>query len=221
MDIINENRREFLQKALLAATALPLLASCRGDAVAQKTSDSILDVIKRNAIQNANGEWSGAISTPADVSWKTVISNETDKGEPIKISGTVFQSDGKTPAPNTLIYLYHTDFEGFYGRSSSVHRHGKYRGWMLTDSKGQYEFRTIKAAPYPENRFAAHIHMTLTTTKMKEDWVDSILFEGDRLISSAERSRAGTKGGFQPILSFEKSKDGLLTATRNMQLWNA
>ncbi|MGQ0540613.1 MAG: dioxygenase family protein [Blastocatellia bacterium] len=219
MDIILENRRDFLKKAVIAASVLPLLASCRSDAAAQKTGDNILDIVKRNALRNAEG--TGAIDAPADVSWRTVLSNETDKGEPIEISGTVFQSDGKTPAAYTLIYLYHTDFEGYYGRSDKEHRHGRYRGWMLTDKEGKYIFRTIKPAPYPENRFAAHIHMTVTTVKVKEDWIDPILFEGDRLISRQERSRAGQRGGFNPILSFEKGKDGLLRATRNIQLINS
>ena len=211
-----EDRREFLKKAIAAASILPLLASCGGDAAAQKT-DTVLDAIKRKAIQNPNGEWSGAISAPADISWRTVLSDERDKGEPIEISGVVYKADGKTAAPNTLIYLYHTDFEGYYGRGKDVHRHGKYRGWMLTDAHGRYSFRSIKAAPYPENRFAAHIHMTLTTADMQEDWVDSILFEGDRLISPREREMAGRKGGFMPILSFEKG-GGILKATRNIQL---
>jgi protocatechuate 3,4-dioxygenase, beta subunit len=152
------------------------------------------------------------------VSWKTVLSNETNKDEPMEISGTVFQADGKTPASNTLIYLYHTDFEGYYGRKKDEHKHGRYRGWMLTDKEGRYSFKSIKPAPYPENRFAAHIHMTVTTAKTREDWIDSILFEGDRLISQQERNMAGKKGGFQPILLLEKGKDALLRATRNIQL---
>lgn len=211
-----EARRDFLKKGLAAAFSLPLIASCGGGASAQKTQ-TLLDSIKRMAIQDPNGDWNGAISVPADVSWQTILSDERDKGEPIEISGTVFKTDGKTPAPNTLIYLYHTDFAGYYGRTPDVHRHGKYRGWMLTDDQGRYSFRTIKPAPYPENRFAAHIHMTLTTASMREDWVDSILFEGDRLISTRERETAGRKGGFNPILSFEK-KNGVLVATRNLQL---
>ena len=213
-----EDRREFLKRALIAASAMPLFASCSGDAVAQATNDTVLDSIKRNAIQNPNGEWNGAVSVPPDVSSMTVLSNENDKGEPVEISGTVYRTDGKTPAPNALIYIYHTDFEGYYGRGNGIHKHGKYRGWMLTDKAGKYSFRTIKAAPYPVNRFAAHIHMTLTTAAMKEDWVDSILFEGDRLISAQERVGAGRKGGFNPIVSFEKGGNGLLRATRDLQL---
>ena len=211
-------RRDFIRNTLVAAAALPLITSCRSSAFAGDTFSDILTQIKKNAKQDVNGEWSGAISTPVDVSWKTVLSNETDKGEPIEISGTVFQADGKTVAPNTLIYLYHTDFEGYYGRKKDEHRHGRYRGWMLTDKEGRYSFRTIKAAPYPQNRFAAHIHITLTTVTMKEDWIDSTLFEGDQLISQRERSMAGQKGGFNPILTFEKGKDGVLHATRNIKL---
>lgn len=213
-----EDRREFLKRALITASAMPLLLNCGGDAVAQKTDGTILDSIKQIAIQDANGAWNGAISAPSNVTSRILLSSESDKGDPIEISGTVYRPDGKTPAPNTLIYLYHTDFEGYYGRGNGAHRHGKYRGWMLTGPDGKYAFRTIKPAPYPENRFAAHIHMTLTTSTMKEDWVDSILFEGDRLISARERSEAGRKGGFNPILSFEKRSDGLMHAVRDLKL---
>ncbi len=218
MDKTMATRRDFIRNTLIAAAALPLITSCRSSAFAGDPTSDVLTLIKRNAIQDANGEWSGAISAPANVSWKTVLSNETDKGDAMEISGTVFKADGKTVAQNALIYLYHTDFEGYYGRKKDEHKHGRYRGWMLTDNKGRYSFRSIKPAPYPENRFAAHIHMTLTTEKMREDWVDSILFEGDSLISQVERSRAGQKGGFNPIVTFEKGKDGLLRATRDIQL---
>ena len=221
MERLLEDRREFLKRALASASALPLFVACGGEMAAQK-ADSILDLIKRNAMPDPNlgrqGGWVGAIHAPADVSWRTVLSEEKDRGEPIEISGVVYQADGKTIAPNTLIYLYHTDFEGYYGRAGAAHGHGKYRGWMLTGKDGKFSFRTIKPAPYPENRFAAHIHMTVTTAKAREDWVDSILFEGDRLISPREREQAGRRGGFDPILSFDKGSDGILRATRNIQL---
>lgn len=214
----NSSRREFIRNLMVSTAAVPFLINCKGAAFAETSGSDILEKIKKMAVQDPNGEWSGAISAPAGVSWKTILSSETDKGEAVEISGTVFGADGKTPAPNTLIYLYHTDFEGYYGRGSGVHRHGKYRDWMLTDEKGRYSFRTIKPAPYPENRFAAHIHMTLTTEKMREDWVDSILFEGDRLISAREREVAGRKGGFNPIVTLRKGDGGLLHAERNLQL---
>ena len=215
MNIINENRRDFLRKAAVAVTALPLITSCRAETVAQIAGDTLLARLRRNGVSD---NWTGASDVPETVSSSTVLSNGTDKGDSIEISGTVFQSDGKTAAAGTLIYLYHTDLEGFYGRRKDEHRHGRYRGWLLTDSNGRYSFKTIKPAPYPENRWAAHIHMTVTTETTREDWIDSILFEGDRLITPRERSEAGKRGGFNPILSFEKGKDGILRATRNIQL---
>jgi protocatechuate 3,4-dioxygenase beta subunit len=217
MNYLTENRRNFLKKASMTAFAVPFLIGCKGDtSLAQNYSD-VLSRILKNA-QPRGAEGMGAIDAPVNVGVNTVLSNETDKGEPIKISGIVYQADGKTPAPNTLIYLYHTDFEGYYGRKTGEHKHGRYRGWMLTDKQGRYAFNTIKAAPYPENRWAAHIHMTVTTEKMREDWIDSILFEGDRLIYAGERSNAGKRGGFNPIVTLTKRTDGLLYGTRDIQL---
>lgn len=60
--------------------------------------------------------------------------------------------------------------------------------------------------------------MTLTGAKFKEDWIDSNLFEGDKFISTREREKAGKKGGFNPILTFEKNSDGVLYGTRDIKL---
>lgn len=211
-----ENRRDFLKRTALLTAAMPFIINCKG-IMADESSD-ILSLIKKNA-KSAGEEGMGAIDAPANVSPKTILFKEADKGEKMIISGTVFQPDGKTPAPNTLIYLYHTDIEGYYGRKGE-HNHGRYRGWMLTDQTGIYSFQTIKPAPYPENRFAAHIHMTVTTRNLREDWIDSILFEGDKLISPSERSSAGKKGGFNPIVTLKKKSDGLWHAQRDIQLWS-
>lgn len=220
MNQTDESRRDFLKRASVAAFTFPLLINCKSDILAQKSNENLLDLIKKNA-KSVGAEGMGAIDAPANISWKTVLSTDADKGEKMIVSGTVFESDGKTPAPNVLIYLYHTDIEGFYGRKSGEHKHGRYRGWILTDKQGRYEFQTIKPAPYPENRFAAHIHTTLTTAAMKEDWIDSYLFEGDTLISARERQDAGKKGGFNPILKLEKNTNGIWTARRDIQLWKA
>lgn len=217
MNNLIENRRDFLRQAATAAFALPFMIGCQGSMSAQAGESEILKRIRQNT-RPRGAEGMGAVDFPVNVRAKTVLSNETDKGEPVKIRGTVYKADGKTPAPNTLIYLYHTDFEGYYGRKPNEHKHGRYRGWMLTNPDGTFAFNTIKPAPYPENRFAAHIHMTVTTETATEDWIDSILFEGDRLISAGERSNAGKRGGFNPILTLTKGDGKLLYGTRDIQL---
>ena len=217
MAIIIENRRDFLKKAVIATTALPLITSCRSDVVAQKTVNDVLDAIRQNA-RPRGAEGMGAIDFPEKVGPKFDLATEKDNGELMKISGTVYQADGKTPAANTLIYLYHTDIEGYYGRTAEEHKHGRYRGWMLTNKDGRYAFVSIKPAPYPVQRLAAHIHMTVTTPTAREDWIDSILFEGDSLISPREREEAGRRGGFNPIVTLKKGDGGLYYATRDIRL---
>lgn len=218
-----ENRREFLRRAALAAAAFPFLLNCQSDTLAQKSAAAdVLSLIKKNARLNEGaGEWNGAKDAPADVSWKSVLSKKSERDEPMIVSGTVFQADGKRRAPNVLVYFYHTDSEGFYGRGAGQARHGHFRGWMLTDARGRYQFSSIRPAAYPQRKFAAHVHMTVTTQDLKEDWIDSILFEGDTLISRQERETAGRKGGFNPIVKLEKDARGIWTATRDIQLWKA
>lgn len=211
------NRREFIKLAAVGSALLPMLVDFQSDVAGQRSDVTVLKKIKLNSIQG-DGEWNGAKDVPDGVSSRTSLIGPSDKAEPIVISGTVFKTDGKTPAPDVLIYLYHTDSNGFYGREDE-HRHGRYRGWMLTDSEGRFEFETIKPAPYPERRFAAHIHMTITTAELKEDWIDSILFEGDGLISAREREMAGKKGGFNPIIALRKDAVGVWRGTRDIRLW--
>ena len=211
-----ENRRYFLKRASVAASALPFLISCKTDSLAQKT-ESELSLIRKNAMP-AGTVARGAIDAPDNVSWKTALSKKSDKDEPMIISGTIFQPDGKTPAPNILIYFYHTDSEGLYGRRGEV-RDGHFRGWLLTGANGKYEFSSIKPAPYPNRTEAAHVHMTLTGKNFKEDSINTILFEVDKFIKPEERNTVGKWGEFIPILKLEKGADGILRGTRDFKLW--
>jgi protocatechuate 3,4-dioxygenase beta subunit len=212
-----ESRRNFLKQASLAALAFPFLISCKTETLAQKNENEALNLIKKNAAP-AGREGMGAINAPDNVSWKTALTKKSDRDEPMIITGTVFQADGKTPARGVLIYFYHTDSEGYYGRGNGEPKHGHFQGWILTDARGRYEFSSIKPAIYPVRKFAAHVHMTITGKNFREDWIDAILFEGDRLISAAEREQAGKRGGFNPILTLEKGADGVLRGVRDIQL---
>lgn len=214
MTYVPETRRDFVKNAALAALGLPLLYACRTETLAQRNDGHILTLLKRNA-RELGAEGMGAIDVPADVSWTTKFAVGKDEGEPMLISGTVYTAEGK-PAPNTLIYFYHTDKFGIYGREGQ-HKHGKYRSWLLTDDKGRYEFHSIRPASYPNTTFAAHIHMTVTTTAQREDWIDSILFEGDKFISAREREMAGKRGGFDPIVKLETAS-GVWRGVRDIKL---
>lgn len=207
-------RRDFLKFASLAL-AFPLVLSCGSDGSAQVSNGKLLNELRANAITDPTCSWCGARDVPEAVSWRTKLSTDADAAERMLIGGTVYKTDGKSVAANTLIYLYHTDIYGIYGRGAE-HRHGRYRGWMLTDERGRYEFESIMPASYPNSTIAKHIHMTLTTKDRKEDWVDSILFEGDRFLTPRERQVE--RGGFNPVLTMSKSSDGILRGVRDIQL---
>ena len=206
-------RREFLKLSATAA-ALPILIGCRDNTLAQSSGSNLLEKLRANAIDDPRNEWWGAIDAPEGVSSRTNLLTSDDKGDVLRISGAVYDPEDQ-PVPNTLIYFYHTDVHGIYGRDGE-HRHGRYRGWLLTDRKGRYEFETIRPASYPDSTIAAHIHMTLTTLEKEEDWIDSIVFDGDRFLT--DRDRANNRGGFDPVVRLAEKEKGVFTGVRKIRL---
>src|SRR5262249_1842987 len=118
--------------------------------------------------------------------------------EPMEISGTIYQIDGKTPAANVILYVYHTDAKGYYepsARQSVGRRHGRLRGWMKTDANGRYKFRSIKPAAYPERAIPAHIHPLIKEPDKNEYYIDEYRFEDDPLLTKDERAKEEKRGG--------------------------
>ena len=139
---------------------------------------------------------------------------------PIKISGTVYKSDGKTPANGVILYVYQTDHKGIYpSRSSSKgweKRHGYIRGWMKTDASGNYEFYTSRPASYPNTTVAQHIHLTVKETDKNEYYLDDFYFKDDPNITQSVLTNKYPRGG-SGVLSLE-SKGNIQVAKRNIIL---
>jgi protocatechuate 3,4-dioxygenase, beta subunit len=83
-----------------------------------------------------------------------------DPGPKLQVGGTIYQSDGKTPANNVILYVYHTDQNGEYPKKGDetgwARQHGYIRGWIRTNEDGKYRFYTLKPGAYP----GAGIHRT-------------------------------------------------------------
>jgi protocatechuate 3,4-dioxygenase beta subunit len=77
------------------------------------------------------------------------------------IHGRVFREDGRTPAPDILVFAYHTDARGHYDVPSSGPHSWRLRGWVKTDAQGRFQFTTIRPAPYPNRNTAAHVHFVI------------------------------------------------------------
>ncbi len=138
----------------------------------------------------------------------------------LKITGTVFQRDGKTPAENTLLYLYHTDRNGIYQPSKNPFgwekTHGQYRGWLKTGKDGKFTFYTFRPAPYPKVQEPEHIHIYVKEPNTIPYYMDSYFFESDPKLTSEKKRSQKNRGG-SGIVKLEK-KNGIWIANRKLIL---
>ena len=143
-----------------------------------------------------------------------------EPGPKIEISGIVYQRDGKTPAKDVIIYVYHTDQAGLYSTKENqtgwAKKHGYIRGWIKTNALGQYRIFTLVPASYPKSSNPKHIHPVIKEPGKTEYWIDDFVFDDDPLLPEKERTRARPAGGSGVLKP--GMKDGMLRATRNIIL---
>lgn len=123
-----------------------------------------------------------------------------EKGQKLLIRGTVFQSDGKTPAPDVVVYFYHTDNDGYYspgpGFDQKAERHGHLRGWVKSDKNGRYAIYTLRPVSYPGSRNPAHIHPIVRESRLSNEYyIDDWVFDDDPFLTETERKRLPNRGG--------------------------
>lgn len=109
-------------------------------------------------------------------------------GNKLKVTGTIYKEDGKTPAENVILYIHHTNAEGIYPTKGDekdwAKRHGYLRGWIKTGSDGRYTFYTQVPGSYPDGRNPAHIHPIILEPDGKYYYLSGYFFEGDPLLTS-------------------------------------
>ncbi|MBD3225687.1 MAG: intradiol ring-cleavage dioxygenase [Caldithrix sp.] len=136
----------------------------------------------------------------------------------LKITGTIFQSDGKTPADNVVLYVYHTNQEGQYAPPENAHgwanRHGKLRGWIKTDHTGQYTFFTQEPGAYG-NQFP-HIHATILEPDGRYYYIEAFRFKQDNQDREFSLPALDNRGG-SGMVSLNQ-EDHLLIAERDIIL---
>ena len=138
----------------------------------------------------------------------------------LKVSGVVFQKDGKTPAKDVILYIYHTDKAGIYpkkgGEKGWARRHGYLRGWIKTGADGKYSFYTFRPAAYPNRTIPQHIHITVKEPDKNEYYIDQFLFDDDPFVTTQERNRARNRGGSGIMKT--SVENGMLTIRRDIVL---
>lgn len=140
------------------------------------------------------------------------------EGQRMKIEGTVFQKDGKTPAAGIIVYYYQTNTAGVYPEAASkTTRHGSIRGWMKTGADGKYTIYSIKPGSYPGSTIPAHIHILIKEPDINEYYIDDINFDDDPFMTKTERDRLRQYAG-SGIIKLAANSIGLLYGKRDIVL---
>lgn len=138
----------------------------------------------------------------------------------LKLTGTVLEVDGKKPAENVILYIYHTDRKGIYAKKGDeegwAKRHGYIRGWIKTEKDGKYTFYTFRPGAYPNRGEPEHIHLTVKEPDKNEYYLDDFVFDDDPLLSNKKRERLRKRGGSG--ISRPKMENGILTVHRDIIL---
>jgi len=164
---------------------------------------------------------------PKSISSTDTSTGWNQNGQKILLTGTVYQIDGKTSAPDVLLYYYHTNTNGRYLHKTEEKRsmppnelgqtHGYIRGWVKTDSTGKYYIYTVKPGSYPNFDEPAHVHITVKEPNdINEYYIDDFVFDDDKLLTSAKRNRLENRCGSGVLRLVQK--DELQIGERNIIL---
>ena len=195
------NRRTFLRNASIFAIAVPVLDL------------GTLGLFGCNQARSLSR--SDSPDKLANVSWKTTIVADGEPGEPLIVSGTIYDPAGRTPLEGINLFVYQTDATGRYSTSGGDNRNTRIHGLMRTNADGKYEFRTIKPGSYPASRNPAHIHAYVSGPGYPEYWIDEFHFDDDPFVTNDMRGKAG-KGNFSSILTLTRGVDGVWRGVRDI-----
>ncbi len=195
---------------LLFVFSLNILTSCNGQ-TKQNNINAKIPSEYNNIVGGSfeNGEFM-FIGMPENIKSIDTSKGWTQKGQKLLVTGTIYKLDGKTPAPNVILYYYHTDINGVYagkqGLDSRIIRHGYIRGWVKSDVNGKYSIYTIRPAPYPNSNFEAHIHPSIKEPNIeKEYYIDEFVFDDDELLTGEKRKKMENRGGSGILRLFKKN----------------
>jgi protocatechuate 3,4-dioxygenase, beta subunit len=157
---------------------------------------------------------------PTQLNSSTSIAPANEPGEKMIITGTIYKRDGKTPATDVILYMYHTDAKGEYSpapNQKQAVRHGHLRGWVKTDASGKYSITTIRPASYPNGRAPQHIHPMIKEPGVSLYWIDEYLFDDDPFLTDEEKKHQEKRGG-SGIIHLTKNVQGVWVGKRDIIL---
>ncbi len=200
-----KNRRQFLKNTSLSALGITLLPQIgtakpkpkpKGKQELQECDATTLDYYGEGPFYTEN--------PPSLTDGR--LASIYEPGEPLIISGRVFNLDCSEYIPNTVIDLWHADDDGAYDNEGY-----NLRGKITTNDQGFYVFETIKPGHYRNgSQFRpAHIHVKVTPPGF-DTITTQIYFEGDPYIE-VDAAASITNGNYDAshrIIPLSKNAEG-------------
>ena len=159
----------------------------------------------------------GRNCVPGHLAPSRIVITQPQKGEqPLLVEGQVLQADGKTPAADVVVYVFHTDARGVYNATRGAPP--RLRGWVRTDAQGRYAYRTIRPAPHPGGRDAARVHTQLWSYEVSAQWGTSLLFADDSRLPVTDRLRSAALGRFGYVCSPRRDAQGVQRCRHDLRV---
>ncbi|MCK8481837.1 hypothetical protein [Psychroserpens algicola] len=196
-------------KKIFSLLSLTCLTVFNMSIFAQDATSTLDDYLDRNPIYDYQELQLNSTDTIPDFESKTTK---------IKVTGTIYQSDGVTPAKDVILFIEQADETGDFDlRTSNDKRYVHHRGWVKTDADGQYTFYTF--VPGNDRRYnqLQQLFPVIKEPKKPEYELASFLFDDDPLLTKLCRKRMAKKGDPTRVLKLEKEGD-LLVAHKNIVL---
>ncbi len=145
------------------------------------------------------------------------IPDFASKKNKLKIVGTIYESDGVTPAKNVLLFIHQADENGnFELKRHNKKRYVRHRGWIRTDADGHYTFYTFVPGKYIYGNEFKQILPIVKEPGKPEYKIETYLFDDDPLFNN-RRSKVKRTDVSDRILKLDK-KEGLYIARRDIIL---
>ena len=136
----------------------------------------------------------------------------------LKITGTIYESDGLTPAKDVILFVEQPNENGDFDlRKENDKRYVNHRGWVKTDADGHYTLYTFVPGGDRRYKQLQQIFPVIKESSKPEYQIETYLFDEDPLLTKACRKKINKKGDPSRILKLKK-EGGLLVAQRDIVL---
>ncbi len=156
--------------------------------------------------------------TQQDLTNVATIPDYESKDNKIKISGTIYKSDGVTPASDVVLYIEQAnEFGDFDVRKDNGEKYVYHNASIKTDENGQYTIYTF--LPGNDRRYnqLQQLFPRITEPSKETYEIASFLFDDDPLLTKRCRRQIAKKSDPSRILKLQK-EGNLLVAKKDIIL---